>query len=209
MTEQTANPSDSGNRRALMAIFVIPVVVFAISTLLYYLVQNEVIQLGTVNNGELVTPPLALTELPLQGLDGYEYDYAGDDPRWTFLVIGDSRCEGSCERMMYVARQSIVALGKKMNRVKLAYLTTAGGLDDALQMRIDKEYRGMELIRVAEPELAGLFADAKPQPHQPRTFFVVDPQGWLMMFYQVEDTGQDTLNTLGKAVVHDMKRLIK
>lgn len=209
MTQQTDNPGDTSNRRALMALFGIPVVVFAFSTLLYYLVQFEVIQLGTVNNGELVTPPLALTELPLVDLNGDEYDYAGDDPRWTFLVIGDSACQGDCERMMYVARQSIVALGKKMHRVKLAYLTTDEGIDDALQMHIDEEYRGMEIIRVPEPALTGLFADAGPRPHQPRTFFVVDPQGWLMMFYRAETTDQDTLNTLGKAVVRDMKRLIK
>ena len=38
---------------------------------------------------------------------------------------------------------------------------------------------------------------------------ILDPRGWLMMQYEAENTEQDTLNTLGKAVVRDMKRLIK
>lgn len=210
MSEVSTEQSKSGNRRVLLGIFGIPVVVFAFSTALYYLVQYEVIQLGTVNNGELVTPPLELNRQQLSRLGGEPYAFEpGEAGQWSFLVIGDQRCVDSCERMLYVARQSIVAMGKKMHRMRLAYLTSAESLDPEFQARIDQEYRSLELLHLPESELAATFSGAKLQAHQPRTFFVVDPEGWLMMYYQVEDTEQDTLNTLGKAVVRDMKRLIK
>lgn len=197
------------NRRVLLGIFGIPALVFIFSSGLYYLVNSGALELGTVNNGELVTPPLPLTDLPLQRVDGSDFDYSLPEPKWTFLVIGDSVCTGECERMLYVARQSIVAMGKKMHEVRLAYLTETGEIADSLQQRLDEEYRGTEVFTVNSTHLQGLFADSAASTDQPRSFFVIDPRGWLMMYYQVADTQQDTLNTLGKAVVKDMKRLIK
>lgn len=193
----------------LLGLFGIPILVFAISTALYYLVQSGTVTLGTVNNGILIDPPLKITDLPLIAPSGEDFDYEQSDPKWTFLVIGDSACRGDCERMLYVARQSIVALGKKMHRVQLAYLTPSGSITPEFQRHIDEEYRGLRIVGIDEGELQALFAEAKPRPFQPRTFFVIDAHGWLMMFYQVENTEQETLNTLGKAVVKDMKRLIK
>lgn len=197
------------NRRVLLGIFGIPILVLLFSTGLYYLVDSGTVELGTVNNGELIRPPLKFTDLPLRTPTGEPFDYEQSDPRWTFVVFGDSECAGDCERMLYIARQSIIATGKKMHRLQLAYLTSTGPLEPSFERLIDEEYHGLRVVAVDEVELQALFADAKPQPYQPRTFFVVDPHGWLMMFYQVEDTGQQTLNALGKAVVKDMKRLIK
>lgn len=207
MTGEQANTA--ANRRVILWLFGIPIVVFALSTALYYLVTHDMVHLGTVNHGKLVNPPLRLTDLPLKTLDGAPYAYDQPEAKWTFLVIGDAECAGDCERMLYVARQSIVALGKKMARVKLAYLTPEPTINPALRRHIDDEYRGLELVHAERADLERLFADAGPQPFQSRSFFVVDPEGWLMMVYQVADTQQDTLNTLGKAVVKDMKRLIK
>lgn len=196
------------NRRVLLGIFGIPALVFALSSILYYLVDSGVIELGTVNNGELIVPPLHLTDIHLQRMDGSEFDYSQPEPLWTFLVIGDDACNGDCERMLYVARQSVVALGKKMNQMRLGYLTQTGSIDTQLEQRFETEYRGIEVFTAKEDQLQALFADSVANTAQPRTFFVVDPQGWLMMYYQAEATDQDSLNTLGKAVVSDMKRLL-
>jgi len=46
-------------------------------------------------------------------------------------------------------------------------------------------------------------------PFDPRAFYVVDPLGWVMMYYRAGDTEQQTLTTLGKDVLKDMGRLIK
>ncbi len=210
MTEgQSEHRQKRHNRRVLLGIFGVPALVFALSTGLYYLVETGTLRLGTVNNGELVDPPLAFTELPLKTPVGSPYDYAQPEPKWTFLVMGDRRCQGQCERMLYIARQSIIALGKKMGHLRLAYLPLDGEVADSLQQRLDKQYQGIDVITTERQQLADLLAGADLTPGQPRTFYVIDPEGWLMMTYRPEDTDQATLNTLGKAVVRDMKRLLK
>ena len=196
------------NRKVILGIFGIPALVFILSTGRYLLVSSKAVDMGTVNNGELLVPPLQFAELPLMNIDGETFDYSKPEPKWAFVVLGGQRCEGSCERMLYIARQSIIALAKKMNRVRLIYVTN-NGIDDALKERFDTEYKGVDVVSLQDVELQQLFTPVDIDPFKVNTFYVVDPRGWLMMHYQAENTEQDTLNTLGKAVVRDMKRLIK
>ncbi|ARN74067.1 SCO family protein [Oceanicoccus sagamiensis] len=196
------------NRKVILGIFGIPALVFILSTGLYFLVSSKTVDMGTVNNGALVVPPLQFAELPLMNLDGQPFDYSKPEPKWAFVVLGDQRCEGNCERMLYIARQSIIALAKKMNRVRLFYVTN-NGIDEALSERFKTEYKGIEVIALKDSDVRQLFSPVELEPFKASTFYVVDPRGWLMMHYEAENTEQDTLNTLGKAVVRDMKRLIK
>lgn len=196
------------NRKVILGIFGIPALVFILSTGLYLLVSSKTVDLGTVNNGELIVPPLQFTELSLVKIDGEAFDYTQPESKWAFVVFGDQHCEGNCERMLYIARQSIVALAKKMTRVRLIYVTN-NGIGEALEQRFEKEYKGIDVISQNDSDVKQLFSSVKIDPFKASTFYVVDPRGWLMMHYEAENTEQDTLNTLGKAVVRDMKRLIK
>ena len=197
------------NRKIILAIFGIPAIIFLLSTLLYYLVETKSIDLGTVNNGELITPPLPFSELPLLDLKGNAVDYSQPEPKWSFVVIGDQYCRNDCERMLYIARQSITALAKKMDRVRLIYATTDRAISRELEQRIDQEYHGVEILSVHSSAVNDLFAGTEINPFKEKQFFVVDQRGWLMMSYSATDTEQTTLNNLGKAIVRDMKRLIK
>lgn len=197
------------NRKVILAILAIPCAVFLFSSLLYYLVENRAVDLGTVNNGALIVPPLQLAKQPLSTIDGQPFDYSKPEPKWAFVVIGDRYCIDDCERMLYIARQSIIALAKKMDRVRLMYITTDGSVSSEFQQRIDREYIGMDIVNLEPKFVEDLFSGSDIDPFKVNTFYVVDQRGWLMMHYQVEDTEQDTLNGLGKAVVRDMKRLIK
>lgn len=197
------------NRRVILGIFGIPVLIIVLSTALYYLVESKAIDLGTVNNGELISPPLQFSELPLQTLSGEVFDYSKPEPKWAYVVVGDRECKDYCERMLYIARQSITALAKKMGDVRLLYVTTDNEISDELQQRVEREYRGIDVIKLSSTELSDFFVSTNIDPLQDKQFFVVDRHGWLMMRYTVSDTDQDTLNVLGKAVVKDMKRLIK
>jgi hypothetical protein len=46
-------------------------------------------------------------------------------------------------------------------------------------------------------------------PFESSPFWVVDPLGWVMMYYRAADLEQLTLTSLGKDVLKDMGRLIK
>ncbi len=59
MSEQRVDQEQTKkNRKVILGIFGIPALVLILSSLLYYLVESSVVDLGTVNNGELVVPPL-------------------------------------------------------------------------------------------------------------------------------------------------------
>jgi len=192
-----------------MGIAGIPVLVIVLSSVLYFLVDSKSVDLGTVNNGVLVQPPLALAEQPMLALSGERFDYSKPEPKWAFVVFAGHHCDDDCAPMLYTARQSITALGKKMNRVRLIYVTTSATISDQLQMQFDKEYRGIDVVALDSATITEMFAGSGFEPLVGKQFFVVDPRGWLMMQYQVEQSEQDSLNVLGKAVVKDMKRLIK
>lgn len=199
----------SSNKKVFLGIVGIPVLVILLSTALYFLVQSRSVDLGTVNNGELISPPLQFGQLPLTGIDGGAFDYSKPEPKWTFIVIGDQNCRASCEKMLYVARQSIVAMGKKMGRLRMMYISSEGVISSQLQERFAQEYIGLQVVAMTFAELDELFRASTVDPFANQQFFVADPRGWLMMVYKTDTTDQDTLNTLGKAVVRDMKRLIK
>lgn len=210
MVEQIDNPEQlKKNRKVILGIFGVPALVFVFSTLLYFMVKGGHIDLGTVNRGSLLAPPLEFVSLPLRHLDGQAFDFSKPDAKWAFVVFGDSECQLECEKMLYIARQSIVALAKKANRLRLMFITTDGFISEELQQHFDREYRGMDVLAIDQQSVQQLFAASGIRPFKPNTFYVVDPRGWLMMDYQVENTEQQTLNVLGKAVLADMKRLIK
>ncbi len=210
MSDPVVNPEQNKkNRRVILAICGIPVLVILASSIMYYLVNSKTIDLGTVNNGKLITPPLQFTELPIKNLDGSQFEYSKPDPKWAFVIIGDQYCQNACEQILYVARQSIISLAKKMNNVRLMYITTDGKISDSLQQRFDKEYLGMDVVTLSQAELSKLFLDSETNPFANNSFLVADRRGWMMMQYQVEDTEQETLYHLSKAIVVDMKRLIQ
>ena len=210
MPQEIENPQQNRkNRKIILGIFGIPAAVLVLSSVLYLLVNTKTVVLGTVNNGELILPPLPLVDLPLTTPNGETFDYSKPEPKWAFIVFGDDDCQDSCAKMLYIARQSITALAKNMNRVRLIYVTTNGVINADLQQRLDREYIGIDVLAINRDTIEMLFSETEIKPFAPNSFNVADPRGWLMMQYAVENTDQETLNVLGKAVVKDMKRLIK
>ena len=210
MSEEKENPEQlKKNRKVILGIFGVPAIVILLSTALYYLVESRSIELGTVNNGVLIIPPQQISELSLRGMDDELFDYSTLEPKWAFVIVGDRSCTGSCEQMLYIARQSIVALAKKMSRVRLVYISTDGEISPELQKIFESEYKGILTVSASFSALTILLNKSEIEVNNENSFYVIDPRGWLMMFYQAENTSQDTLNALGKSVVKDMKRLIK
>lgn len=198
-------------RRVISLIVAIPVVIILMSSVLYYMANNQMIDMGTVNNGELVDPPLQFSALPLTDLDGnpLEYMNISGEAKWSFVVVGGRDCLDSCERMLYLTRQTHTALERRYNRMQKIYVSLDGGISSALQKTLDDDYKSTTAISIDSQAVTDLFADSDIDPQRENSFFIVDEHGWLMMAYQADDLQQTTLNTLGKAVIRDMKRLLK
>ena len=218
------------NRLTLLLIIGIPILIILLSSLMYWLAENRVVALDTVNNGTLITPPLQIDEIPLHDRFGNNIRYQQLDPVWTLLVVGDGGCDSRCEQLLYLTRQTHIASGKLMNDIRRAYLALdtepvtdsrsliwAEDSDRHLDVAEQPAKAGAfvksnsELLqwRVNRSDWLALFADSAVDPLAENTVFLVDRRGWVMMHYQAADLETMTLSVLSKGIIKDMKRLLQ
>ena len=188
---RTVSQTQANGRAVLLTILAVPVVVLLLSTALYYLVDSKAIDLGTVNNGTLVVPPLRFSELALTKQDGSPYHYGEPTPLWSLVVFDSGKCLSDCERMLYLSRQSHIALAKKMPRVQRLYVSTQAPTN-ATQQLLAAQYKDTQVLQTTPQALQNLFAGSPVEPMAERRFFVVDHHGWLMMYYDAPNTEQST-----------------
>lgn len=201
--------ASSASKKQVALILAIPVVVILLSSLLFMLAQRNVLDFGTVNRGALIRPPVQMSSLHPQRADGSEFLFNQPESKWVYLVVGDRHCQGACERMLYLTRQTHIALGKKTNRVERIYLATDGPISPRLRDVLDAEHEDLTVLTVDGQAFVEALKHLPSSPLDPQSFYVVDPKGWIMMNYRAEDTETATLSALGKDILKDMKRLLK
>lgn len=208
----------NNNRMVLLLIAGIPVImILAASWLWYFVVRGDldlVGVLGTANRGELVQPPRQMDELALLDGDGLALRYRDLEPRWTMLVPSSgARCDEACEQSLYLTRQIHVAMGKEFNRLRRIYVSDTApgetGLGPALLSDgrpapdrfadyLAAEHRGLKTLLVDADAYGTLFPE---QALDPKTWYLVDPGGWIMMSYDSTVPYKD--------VISDLKFLLK
>ena len=196
------------NRQVLFFIFGIPVVVLLFSTALYFLADAKMVELGTSNKGMLITPPVQLKSLQLSGGNGTSFDYEKPEPLWTFLIIGDNQCEVSCEKLLYLTRQTHKS-SKYYNQIRHIYLNVDAKNGNALNQLLTEEYPLVQTVFTDRTSAEKLLADLPVDPFQNTIFYLVDPHGWIMMYYRIDDFEISTLSALSKDILKDMKRLLQ
>lgn len=200
--------SEHNSSKLILSLIVgIPLLVIAFSSVLYQLANRDVIELGTVNNGTLIQPPVAIADLQPQHRNGEAVEFNLADSLWQFVVVGDADCDQHCEAMLYLTRQTHTALGKKMNRVGRMYLNLSEDYSGALDKLLIDEHEKLTSAFVdprAYQQLKQLVLEDEAMG-----FYVVDPKGWIMMVYRLPNLEQDTLTSAGKLVIKDMKRLLR
>ena len=225
MTPQAQRPGQG--RVVLLLIAGIPLTMILAASWLWYFVVNGdldlVAALGTANNGELVTPPRGLQEMPFLDDAGVPYQWSDLEARWTLLVpVVDGTCDNACERRIWLTRQIHIALGREFNRVRRAVVSDApltavpitrpdptpegwpeafadGHLDDYLAAG----HAGVVGLQLPRQEFVATFAAsaAPPLSADAGGWYLVDPGGWVMMRFP------DSLEY--KAIISDLKFLLK
>ena len=154
--------------------------------------------LGTKNNGVLIQPPRAIAELPLL-LDGEPFDYAKQPKQWSLVIPVSAHCDEICRQTLYMTRQIHIALGKHADRVRRYLLTTAVPLDAEFENLL-KEHPKLQVLHADAAAFTDYFARSNLQPLQQHQYLLVDPEGWVMMYYGPQHDG--------KAVMKDLKFLL-
>ena len=213
-TTQTATNS----RMVMLLIGGIPVTIILAATWLWYFVAQGQLDLvgmiGTANRGTLVQPPRKLDEYAIHEASGTAVKYADLEPRWTMLIpLAGGRCDQACETSLYVTRQIHIAMGKEFNRLRRLYLSDVPAAQTVLDVAqlsdghptpdnfasyLLNEHHGMQDLLLSSDNLQALFPELQADR---RTWYLVDPEGWVMMSYNEQVSYKD--------VIADLKFLLK
>lgn len=201
MTDTNPHERQTLNRLKLLLIIGIPFVLMAAAYFVYF--TGIGIPEGTKNKGILIRPPQQLSDIPIR-FEGQPYDYRSEaEPRWSILIAGSGDCEASCAETLYLTRQIHIALGKYQHRVRRMYLQLDDRDNSKLLDLISREHPHLQVFTADRQSFSQLLAasDMSADPSAPGTYFIVDPQGFVMMYYTAEHDGKDAIT--------DMKFLLK
>lgn len=213
------DPEKTGGstRLVLLLIAGIPLTVILVATWLWYYVVNGeldlVAALGTSNSGTLVQPPRQLDGIPLLETGALPSNYSELDHHWRFLIPGGKTCDQICENTLYTTRQIHIAMGKEVNRIRRIYLSDTATADTMLDIDhlsdkqpapesfdelLASQHRGMKAMTLSNTDFQALLPEYALEP---RSWYLVDPSGWIMMSYD------HTVDY--KGVMSDLKFLLK
>lgn len=153
---------------------------------------------GTINKGELLTPAKLLFELNASDVDGNAVHWDQFEAHWRFLVPIMAPCEADCEQALYLTRQVHKRLNEKYPKVARWVLVDRALWNPALAQTLANEYQDSETLLVDAAEWHQWLAQTNSRD---AIYYMVDNQGFAMMFYQRQHSGNDLLA--------DIKRMLK
>jgi len=146
---------------------------------------------GRSNHGVLLEPIVNVAEeipasdVPSRG-DGY----------WVLIYVNDDECAERCKDGLYTIRQSQKMLGKEFDRLIRVFLHGESSPDTVF---LADEHAG--LIALRDEGLSALLNNKKPAELSAGGYFLMDPLGNLVMYFEPEIDPRD--------MVGDIKRLLK
>jgi cytochrome oxidase Cu insertion factor (SCO1/SenC/PrrC family) len=190
------NNPEKQSKISLYLIIGLPLIGVILTTLYYLYVTSAGVQLGTKNNGVLITPPKMISEITLQDSDAKPYQWLQPEKKWAFLVVGRKECDQACQQKLYQTRQIRKALGKHSLRIENVYLNLDSTLTDETGQWLAKEHPKVKILNTQGDRAIAWFAQEEPRLDlfSAADFYLVDPQGWVMMYYTDK---------------HDYKKVIK
>lgn len=155
----------------------------------------------TNNAGTLISPARPLPQNALGGLGGGELDALKG--RWRYVIFADKLCGKQCEDQLHLTRQTRLSVNKDIQRVRRLLVVNAE-MDAGFAAKLAKEHPDVIVARILD-DRAGKqwketfvgegFAAGGTQ------FFLVDPIGNLMMYYD--------LSVEPKRLLKDLTKLLK
>ena len=177
---------------ARLQLVLIAVVFFgplAIAAIMYY---GGYFQPGNrSNHGTLLNPIINVVE-QLPGLSLSERI----DGSWVIVYVNGGECADACRNGLYTIRQSRLMLGKEMDRVLRLFLHGESSPDTVF---LADEHAG--LIALRDSSFSELLENKKPATLAAGGYFLVDPLGNLVMYFEPGINPGDMVN--------DIKRLLR
>ena len=194
MGDETAVPVPHA-RLKLGLMFLLPGLAVLLATLVYY--SGIGLPRGTTNKGVLLLPPRQIDELALTSAAGETWRYDGARRGWGMLVAGGASCDGACRERITLMRQLRKALGDDAARVHRYYLAADSIPDSGFAAWLGAEQADLQVLNTREAALRALLErDGDPDPLRSDAMYLVDPRGFVMMYYLPVHPGRATLDDL-------------
>lgn len=171
--------------------FIMVIVAFILPVLIAKLaLEFNWLDYGVTNKGELITSSITVEDF------GFEMASLSKEKQWLMLYVLPKQCEKLCQQVLHGVNNTYIALGKEMPRVTPVALYQTPLSTSELQMirSHDWHFEKAKLQVLDKAELSKLY--------------LVDPLGNVFMSHQLP-TSNEGIPSFGKAVIADMKKLLK
>jgi cytochrome oxidase Cu insertion factor (SCO1/SenC/PrrC family) len=203
-TADASIDSRRNNKQKLLLIAGLPLIVMLAATLLFRATQsgdiNLVDLLGTRNRGDLLSPAQEVAKLDLKDGNGQPMTWA-TGKHWTVVVPAFDGCNSNCLETLMTTRQVHLALGRDEERVRRVLLLIDAPLSAESAAIIAKEHPHIVIATTTRASVDVLLSSQPAFAPASTAWYLVDPQGWLMMHYGASHVGKDLLT--------DLKHLLK
>ncbi|WP_448556525.1 hypothetical protein [Thalassotalea montiporae] len=189
--------------------FVMVCVAFLLPVILAKMaLEQQWFNYGVTNQGQLLAEPVSLSQLSLTDIQ--------TDKHWLLVFNSPAPCEKACQQSVNALSNTYLALGKEMPRVQpvlLNYTKSANQTETNTTLDItttaDTESVGKAQSDIDVSRWQKFNVPELSHPELQRgKVFIVDPLGNVVMTHQPPQTA-DALPAFGKAIVADMKKLLK
>jgi cytochrome oxidase Cu insertion factor (SCO1/SenC/PrrC family) len=186
-----SNPSKQGRSRLqLLLIALVFLGPLALAAWMYWQ-GGPMTPGGRTNHGILLEP---ITSLESEYPESTIREQHGG--AWLLVYANGGECDDSCRRGLYTTRQARLMLGKEMDRVRRVFLHGEIPPDTVF---LAEEHPG--LITMGDGRLYDLLQNKRPADVPAGGFFLIDPHGNLVMYFQ---PGLDPAD-----MVDDIKHLLR
>lgn len=167
----------SGRLQMLLVLLVCAAPVIA-SYFTYFVVRPQ----GGDSYGSLITPTRPMPTLEARTPEGRAEPLASLAGQWLIVALGPGRCEGACEKRLYLQRQLREMLGAERDRVDKLWLVTDGEQPSASLLSALAATPAM-VVRLADRDALRRWLEPAPGHPLEDHLYLVDPMGrWMMRF---------------------------
>jgi cytochrome oxidase Cu insertion factor (SCO1/SenC/PrrC family) len=157
---------------------------------------------GTINKGDLLPQAQSIAELSVATLEGEPLDLISGKKQWRLLIPAPIYCTKTCLNNLYTTRQIHIRLGEKARRVERVLLLQNPQQIKPMQQLLGQDHPRLKWALVDKAELKSLLqSEAELNRDIFQRYYLMDQQGFIMMSYSDEHTGNDLLK--------DTKRMLK
>ena len=120
---------------------------------------------------------------------------------WRIMVLISADCDADCQQNLFITRQVHIRLAEKAPRVERILLALEE-IPAQQKQQLLAEHPNVLWLKSSQAALANWLADTNvaAMPFD-QNYFLIDQDGFAMMGYNAEHTGQDLLD--------DLKKLLK